>query len=64
MIGEEIFEGLFFVVLGGCFNEFYGWDSYMELFGFFVNDWVDFVKFMVFNFCFCIEYYGKIFNVI
>lgn len=60
--GEETLRGLPFVVPGGRFNEFYGWDSYMESLGLLVNDKVHLAKSMVLNFCFCIKHYGKILN--
>ena len=60
--GEKDLRGLPFVVPGGRFNEFYGWDSYMESLGLIINDRVDLAKSMVQNFCFCIQHYGKIFN--
>lgn len=60
--GEDTLRGLPFVVPGGRFNEFYGWDSYMESLGLLVNDKVDLAKSMVINFCFCIKHYGKILN--
>ncbi|MCJ1399355.1 alpha,alpha-trehalase nth1 [Xylographa trunciseda] len=60
--GERDLRGLPFVVPGGRFNEFYGWDSYMESIGLLINDRVDLAKSMVLNFCFCIQHYGKIFN--
>ena len=60
--GEKYLRGLPFVVPGGRFNEFYGWDSYMESLGLLIHDRVDLAKSMVQNFCFCIKHYGKIFN--
>ncbi|KAJ9141774.1 Trehalase [Pleurostoma richardsiae] len=60
--GEKTFRGLPFIVPGGRFNEFYGWDSYMESLGLLVNDKVHLAKSMVLNFCFCIRHYGKILN--
>ena len=60
--GKVDLRGLPFVVPGGRFNEFYGWDSYMESIGLIINDRVDLAKSMVLNFCFCIQHYGKIFN--
>lgn len=60
--GEDTLRGLPFVVPGGRFNEFYGWDSYMESLGLLVDDKVDLAKSMVLNFCFCIKHYGKILN--
>ena len=60
--GEKTLRGVPFVVPGGRFNEFYGWDSYFESLGLLVNDRVDLAKGMVDNFCFCIKNYGKILN--
>ena len=60
--GEKDMRGMPFVVPGGRFNEFYGWDSYMESLGLLVNGRVDLAKAMVVNFSFCIQHYGKIFN--
>lgn len=60
--GMKSMRGVPFVVPGGRFNEFYGWDSYMESIGLLINDRVDLAKSMVTNFCFCIQHYGKIFN--
>jgi alpha,alpha-trehalase len=60
--GAKTFKGLPFVVPGGRFNEFYGWDSYMESLGLLVNGKVHLAKSMVQNFGFCIEHYGKILN--
>ncbi|KXJ92068.1 trehalase-domain-containing protein [Microdochium bolleyi] len=60
--GEKNLRGMPFVVPGGRFNEFYGWDSYMTSLGLLVNDRVDLAKSMVLNFCFCIRHYGKILN--
>lgn len=59
---EKTLKGRPFVVPGGRFNEFYGWDSYMESLGLILNDKVDLAKSMVLNFCFCIKHYGKILN--
>ncbi|OAX82906.1 neutral trehalase [Emergomyces africanus] len=60
--GMKDLRGVPFVVPGGRFNEFYGWDSYMESLGLLVSDRVDLAKSMVVNFCFCIKHYGKILN--
>lgn len=60
--GKRDLRGVPFVVPGGRFNEFYGWDSYMESLGLLVNDRVDLVKAMIKNFCFCIQHYGNILN--
>ncbi|CAI4212966.1 unnamed protein product [Parascedosporium putredinis] len=60
--GEVTLQGVPFVVPGGRFNEFYGWDSYFESLGLLENDRVDLAKGMVTNFCFCIKHYGKILN--
>ncbi len=59
---EKTLRGLPFVVPGGRFNEFYGWDSYFESLGLLINDKVDLAKSMVEIFCFCIRHYGKILN--
>lgn len=60
--GKKELKGVPFVVPGGRFNEFYGWDSYMTSLGLIANDKVNLAKAMVRNFCFCIEHYGKILN--
>ncbi|KAL9617784.1 MAG: hypothetical protein Q9160_007438 [Pyrenula sp. 1 TL-2023] len=60
--GEKTLKGLPFIVPGGRFNEMYGWDSYMESIGLLIHERVDLCKAMVQNFCFCIQYYGKILN--
>lgn len=60
--GEPTLRGLPFVVPGGRFNEFYGWDSYMESLGLLVDNKTHLAKSMVLNFCFCIKHYGKILN--
>lgn len=60
--GEKTLRGKPFIVPGGRFNEFYGWDSYMASLGLLIHDKVDICKSMVENFCFCIEHYGKILN--
>ena len=60
--GEPTLRGVPFVVPGGRFNEFYGWDSYFESLGLLASDRVDLARGMVDNFCFCIEHYGKILN--
>lgn len=55
-------RGVPFVVPGGRFNEFYGWDSYFIALGLLSNGRADLAKGMVTNFCFCIKHYGKILN--
>lgn len=60
--GEKMLRGKPFIVPGGRFNEFYGWDSYMASLGLLIHGKVDICKSMVENFCFCIEHYGKILN--
>ncbi|KAJ2894335.1 trehalase-domain-containing protein [Zalerion maritima] len=60
--GEETLQGVPFVVPGGRFNEFYGWDSYMESLGLLIDGKTELAKGMVRNFCFCIKHYGKILN--
>jgi alpha,alpha-trehalase len=62
LTGMKTLKGVPFVVPGGRFNEFYGWDSYMESLGLIANGKVHLAKAMVRNFCFCIEHYGKILN--
>ncbi|RKF79720.1 Neutral trehalase [Golovinomyces cichoracearum] len=62
MTGEATLKGVPFVVPGGRFNEFYGWDSYMESLGLIVCDKVYLAKCMIKNFIFCIKHYGKILN--
>ncbi|EER45266.1 neutral trehalase [Histoplasma capsulatum H143] len=42
--GMKDLRGVPFVVPGGRFNEFYGWDSYMESLGLFVSDRVDLAR--------------------
>ena len=60
--GETDLRGLEFVVPGGRFNEFYGWDSYFCALGLLEADRVDLVRQIVQNYIFEIEYYGKILN--
>ncbi|KAI1005982.1 Cytosolic neutral trehalase [Podosphaera aphanis] len=60
--GKPTLKGVPFVVPGGRFNEFYGWDSYMESLGLIVSDQTSLAKAMVKNFIFCIRHYGKILN--
>ncbi|KAL2071667.1 hypothetical protein VTL71DRAFT_12902 [Oculimacula yallundae] len=60
--GKSVLKGVPFVVPGGRFNEFYGWDSYMEALGLLASDKVHLAKSMVINFVFCIKHYGKILN--
>jgi alpha,alpha-trehalase len=60
--GRESLRGLPFVVPGGRFNEFYGWDSYMSSLGLLIHARTDLCVSMVRNFCFCIKHYGKILN--
>lgn len=60
--GEPTLQGVPFVVPGGRFNEFYGWDSYFIALGLLANGRSDLAKGMVTNFCFCIKHYGKILN--
>ena len=62
LTGEETLKGVPFVVPGGRFNEFYGWDSYMESLGLIIDKKVHLAKSMVINFCFEIKHYGKILN--
>ncbi|KAI0997834.1 Cytosolic neutral trehalase [Podosphaera aphanis] len=60
--GRPVLRGVPFVVPGGRFNEFYGWDSYMESLGLLVCDQTPLAKAMVKNFVFCIKHYGKVLN--
>lgn len=60
--GLTTLRGVPFVVPGGRFNEFYGWDSYMESLGLIACDKTHLAKAMVKNFIFCIKHYGKILN--
>lgn len=60
--GAKTLQGVPFVVPGGRFNEFYGWDSYMESLGLLLDGKTELAKGMVRNFCFCIKHYGKILN--
>ena len=55
-------NGVPFVVPGGRFNEMYGWDSYFEGVGLLLDNRLDLAKAMVENFCYQIQYYGKILN--
>lgn len=55
-------RGLPYIVPGGLFNEFYGWDSYVAALGLLINDKVEIAKSIVLNFCFCSEHYGLILN--
>ncbi|KAI5307168.1 alpha,alpha-trehalase nth1 [Ascosphaera pollenicola] len=60
--GEKEMMGVPYVVPGGRFNEFYGWDSYMIALGLMLSNRIDLVKGIVRNFVFCIQHYGKIPN--
>lgn len=60
--GNPKLVGVPYVVPGGRYNEFYGWDSYMESLGLIANDRVDLAKGMVRNFVFELQNYGKILN--
>lgn len=60
--GNVSLKGVPYVVPGGRFNEFYGWDSYMIALGLLVNDRVDLAMGMVKNFVYEIKHYGKILN--
>lgn len=62
LTGKQVFRGEPYVVPGGRFNEFYGWDSYMIALGLIVDGRVDLAKAHVTNFCFEIKHYGKILN--
>ena len=60
--GESGLRGSSFVVPGGRFNEFYGWDSYFCAIGLLKTDRVSLVKEIVQNYVFEIENYGQILN--
>ncbi|KAI5289045.1 alpha,alpha-trehalase nth1, partial [Ascosphaera aggregata] len=60
--GKKDMAGVPYVVPGGRFNEFYGWDSYMISLGLMLSNRIDLVKGIVRNFIFCIQHYGKIPN--
>ena len=60
--GETSLRGLEFVVPGGRFNEFYGWDSYFCALGLLEVGRVSQVEDIVQNYAFEIENYGKILN--
>ncbi|KAI5295730.1 alpha,alpha-trehalase nth1 [Ascosphaera acerosa] len=60
--GETELRGVPYVVPGGRFNEFYGWDSYMMALGLLLSNRVDLVKGIAKNYVFCIQHYGKIPN--
>jgi alpha,alpha-trehalase len=51
-----------FVVPGGRFNEMYGWDSYFISLGLLQDGYIELAKFMVDNFVYEINNYGKILN--
>lgn len=55
-------RGVPFVVPGGRFNEFYGWDSYFEALGLLVDERLELAKSMVDNFVYEIRHYGQILN--
>ena len=59
---KQDLRGSSFVVPGGRFNEFYGWDSYFCALGLLESNKVSLVKEMVENFIFEIKHYGKILN--
>lgn len=60
--GPDGLTGLQYVVPGGRFNEFYGWDSYFCALGLLECGRVDLVEDIASNFCFEIENYGCILN--
>ncbi len=60
--GETTLRSIPYVVPGGRFNEFYGWDSYMISLGLLVDNQIDLAKGMVEHFIFEINHYGKILN--
>jgi alpha,alpha-trehalase len=60
--GKTEFQGLPFIVPGGCFNELYNWDSYFIAIGLLVDGKVDLVKALAKNFIFEIQHYGLIPN--
>ncbi|MEA3277095.1 MAG: trehalase family glycosidase [Pseudomonadota bacterium] len=51
-----------YVVPGGRFNEMYGWDSYFILVGLLRDGKTELARFMVDNFVYQVEHYGKILN--
>jgi alpha,alpha-trehalase len=51
-----------FVVPGGRFNEFYGWDSYFIIQGLLIDGRVELAKSMVENWVYEIRHYGRILN--
>lgn len=61
--GKDKLVGWPYVVPGGRFNEFYGWDSYFITLGLVESqENVDLCRGMVENFVFEIDHYGKILN--
>ena len=61
-LDEPDLRGLGFVVPGGRFNEFYGWDTYFCSLGLLESGRVNLVKEIAQNYIFEIEHYGKILN--
>ncbi|PRT54490.1 Neutral trehalase [Wickerhamiella sorbophila] len=51
-----------YIVPGGRFNEFYGWDSYFIGLGLLADGFVDEARAIVTHFVYEIEHYGKILN--
>ena len=61
-ISDSNYRGVPYVVPGGRFNEMYGWDSYFESLGLLQDGKIELAKGMADNFCYEINYYGKILN--
>lgn len=61
---KDLLEGWPYVVPGGRFNEFYGWDSYFVSIGLLEsgNKYNDIIRGVLENYIFEIENYGKILN--
>ncbi len=60
--GEKKTSAVPFIVPGGRFNEFFGWDSYFIALGLLINDRTDLVEGVVKNFIYEIQHYGLIPN--
>jgi alpha,alpha-trehalase len=60
--GELHIRGLPYIVPGGLYNEFYGWDSYMTALGLLADNNISAAKSIVLHYCFSIEHYGMILN--
>ena len=61
-LGKDDLRGAEFVVPGGRFNEFYGWDSYFCAVGLLETGRTSLVQQIIRNYIFEIEHYGKILN--